>query len=349
MCNIPLADGILNLNKPRGLTSHDVVDRVRALTGIRRVGHAGTLDPLATGVLVVCVGRATRVAEYLMAGKKVYRARVRLGITTDTYDAEGQVVAEEACDVNRDQVKAALVQFRGAITQTPPVYSAIKHKGTPLHRLARRGVEVEQILQSKARQVEIFRLELTTWEPPDCTLEIACSSGTYVRSLAHDLGKALGCGAHLTGLTRLASGKFRLEDAVTLEELAQAAAEDRWPDLLHPIDTAVLHFPALHLDADAARRVCSGQAVKACLQGHRQARESECVEAGGEGEVPRLARAYGPDGTFLALVAYVPETDVWRPHKVFVHEVFVHKVFAHKVFADANRKPSDSGQRVQER
>lgn len=333
MRNIARPDGVLNLNKPRGPTSHDVVNRVRALTGIRRVGHAGTLDPLATGVLVVCVGRATRVVEYLMAGRKVYDARVRLGVTTDTYDAEGQIVAEaKGISVSRDQVETALAQFRGTITQVPPMYSAIKHEGTPLYRLARQGVEMEQVLQSKARQVEIFRLALTAWEPPNCILEVACSPGTYVRSLAHDLGEALGCGAHLTGLTRLASGKFHLEETITLEELAQAAVEDRWPGLLLPIDAALSHFPALHLDTDAARRVCSGQAV----EGH----EPENVENAGD-EVPRLARAYGPDGTFLALVAHVPETNRWRPQKVFVE--------LGSNSSDASRIRPDSGQHVLER
>jgi tRNA pseudouridine55 synthase len=328
-----MADGILNLDKPRGPTSHDVVNRIRALTGIRRVGHAGTLDPLATGVLLVCVGRATRVAEYLMTRPKVYRARVRLGITTDTYDAEGQVIAEAegasvpvpVLEVSRGQVEAALARFRGTITQVPPMYSAIKHKGTPLHRLVRRGIEVEHILQSKARQVEISRLELTAWEPPHCTLETTCSPGTYVRSLAHDLGQVLGCGAHLTGLIRLASGEFRLEDAVTLEGLVQAAAEDRWPDLLHPIDAALAHFPVLHLDAGAAQRVRSGQAVRVW-------ETLISVEVRAD-EVPSLARAYGPGGAFLALVAYDPETDAWRPRKVF---------------ADASRRRSGSGQRTPE-
>jgi len=306
--------GILNINKPLGPTSHDVVSRVRTLTGIRRAGHAGTLDPLATGVLLVCVGRATRVTEYLMAEQKTYRAHVRLGITTDTYDAEGQVVAEAetVLNIRRDQVEAALAKFRGTITQVPPIYSAVKHEGTPLHRLARRGVDVERILTSKARQVSIFQLQLTTWEPPDCTLEITCSSGTYVRALARDLGQTLGCGAHLSGLTRLASGRFRLEEAITLEDLAQAAAEERWSDLLHPIDAALTRFPTIHLDADGARRVCYGQAVRAQVGG------SARIETDGRDKAEYLSRAYGPDGSFLALVAYDPEGDVWRPRKVFV-------------------------------
>ena len=296
-----MPEGILNLNKRPGPTSHDVVNHVRRLTGIRRVGHAGTLDPLAAGVLLVCIGRATRVAEYLMAGHKVYRARVRLGISTDTYDAEGMVTSEAPVEVDRAQVEAALSSFRGVIAQVPPVYSAIKHQGTPLHRLARRGVALEQI-PLKVRHVEILRLELTAWEPPECTLEVTCSPGTYVRALAHDLGQALGCGAHLSGLTRLASGRFRVEDAVTLEEFAEASAQGRWAALLHPIDAALARFKALYVDADAARRLCSGQPI---------------YFPSGEPVGDPLARAYGPDRVFLALVGYDPEANVWRPRKVF--------------------------------
>lgn len=301
-----MPDGILNLNKPRGPTSHDVVARVRVLTGIRRAGHAGTLDPLATGVLLVCVGRATRVAEYLALKRKTYRAHVRLGVTTDTYDAEGRVVAEAPVGVSRAQVEAALEKLRGTIMQVPPMYSAVKHEGTPLYRLARQGLEVER----KARQVEVYRLELTDWEPPECTLEVTCSSGTYVRALAHALGEALGCGAHLAGLVRLASGQFGLEDAVTLEELAQAVADGRWAALLHPIDAALAHFPALHLDADAARRLCLGQAISP--------RDPSTRLRAGAGEGERgYARAYGPDGDFLAIVAYDRAAGEWRPRKVF--------------------------------
>jgi tRNA pseudouridine55 synthase len=319
-----MRDGILNLDKPRGLTSHDVVDRVRELTGVRRVGHAGTLDPLATGVLLVCIGQATRVSEYLMAGQKVYRARVRLGISTDTYDAEGRVVASvDPVEVDRAQVEAALARFRGVIEQVPPMYSALKREGEPLHALARRGVEVER----EPRRVEISRLALTAWEPPECTLEVTCSPGTYVRALAHDLGQALGCGAHLAGLTRLASGEFRLEDAVTLDAFAQAAAEGRWPDLLHPLDAALTGFPALHLDADAARRLCAGQAIAAppAPPGPPPRNPSTPpldslggrLRAGAGGIEGGMARAYGPDGSLLALAAYDPATATWRPHKVF--------------------------------
>jgi tRNA pseudouridine55 synthase len=320
-----MPDGILNLDKPRGPTSHDIIAHVRNLTGIRRVGHAGTLDPMATGVLLVCIGKATRVSEYLMAGQKVYRARVRLGIATDTHDAEGQVVASvDPVAFSRTEVEAALAHFQGTIEQVPPMYSALKHEGKPLHKLARKGVEVKR----EPRQVEISRLLLTEWEPPECTLEVTCSPGTYVRALARDLGQALGCGAHLTGLVRLSSGDFFLENAVTLETFAQAAAEGGWPDLLHPIDAALAHLPALHLDADAAQRLCAGQAVSPPSPSHKGGRASEPPshkERQADRPPPRyaggieggLARVYGPDGAFLALAAYDQTDGTWHPHKVF--------------------------------
>lgn len=293
--------GILNLDKPLGPTSHDIVERVRELTDVRRVGHAGTLDPLATGVLVVCVGRAaTRIAEYLTRRPKTYRTQARLGVTTDTFDAEGEIVTESDVDVDRNEVEETLEQFRGVIQQTPPMYSAAKHKGKPLYRWARRGVEVERGL----RRVEIYRLELAAWSPPTLSLEMTCSAGTYVRAVVHDLGQVLGCGACVTDLTRLASGRFRLEDAVTLEQFTQLAREGRWSELLHPVGEALAdQFPALALDAERAWRLCSGQAV----------------EAGDNGaEHGALFRVYGPEGRFLALASYDADEHTWRPRKVFV-------------------------------
>lgn len=297
--------GVLNIDKPLGQTSHDVVERVRALTDVGRVGHAGTLDPLATGVLVICVGRtATRVAEYLMGEPKTYRTDVQFGVVTDTFDGEGEVVARSPVEVDGNEVEEALAQFRGPIEQIPPMYSAVKHHGKPLYRLARRGIEVER----EPRRVEIQRLDLVAWEPlgrhARCTLEIECSPGTYVRVLVHDLGQKLGCGAYVTGLTRLASGSFRLEDAITLDGFAQVVEEGHWPELLRPVDEALAHrFPALHLDSHDARRLCSGQSIR---------------DGGRIAQSTALARIYGPEGRFLALAAHDPGEDVWRPRKVFV-------------------------------
>ena len=287
--------GILNVDKPAGLTSHDVVARVRRATGQRRVGHAGTLDPMATGVLLLCLGQATRVAEYLMQGDKVYRARIRLGITTDTYDAEGQVVAQGLVTATRPLVERVLAEFVGTIEQTPPIYSAIKHRGTPLHRLARRGKAVAPL----PRRVRIETLELLDWSPPELLVEVRCGKGTYIRSLAHDLGQRLGCGAHLTGLTRVASGDFRLGDALPLSVLEDAFARGEGERLLKPIDAALRRFPAVTLDGAAEAQVYVGQPIFLA-----------------DGPGTELCRAYSGDGRLLALLRR-REGGVWQPHKVF--------------------------------
>ncbi|MBC7262413.1 MAG: tRNA pseudouridine(55) synthase TruB [Chloroflexi bacterium] len=287
--------GILNINKPRGVTSHDVVARVRKITGQRKVGHAGTLDPLATGVLLLCLGQATRVAEYLAASDKVYRTRLRLGISTDTYDAEGQITSQSKVAVSRDQVEQALQAFTGIQEQMPPMYSAIKRDGIPLYRLARRG----QVVPRQMRKVEIHDIHLLIWEPPELEIEISCSKGTYIRSLVHDIGQRLGCGAHLMTLTRIASGQFRVEDAITLEELEQACARGTVVSLLHPLDMALQSFPAVTVDLATERRIVSGQRV----------RLSNAIEG-------TLCRAYAADGRLLALLRLDRE-GLWQPHKVF--------------------------------
>ncbi|MGD1994726.1 MAG: tRNA pseudouridine(55) synthase TruB [Anaerolineae bacterium] len=266
---------------------------IRRITNQRRVGHAGTLDPLAAGVLIVCLGRATRMSEYLMDSKKTYRARIRLGVTTNTYDAQGEVVHEAPVTVERADVETVLERFRGEILQVPPMYSALKRDGEPLYRLARRGITVDR----PARSVVIHRLEMTSWEPPELTVELICSRGTYVRSLAHDLGQELSCGAHLVGLLRLASGEFRLEDAVPVADVTA----ERLPDLILPLDAALRGHPALHLGPEATRAIRSGLPIPAA----------------GDAQDGSLARAYGPDGTFLAVVAYQETDAIWAPRKVF--------------------------------
>ena len=218
--------GILNVHKPLHITSHDVVAQIRrrylAQSGSRKVGHAGTLDPLADGVLVVCLGAATRLSDFLMAGEKVYRAEVTLGRTTTSYDAAGEIVAErDASQVSLADIKIALPQFLGDISQIPPLYSAIKVGGKKLYEYARQGKSVER----KARQVTIHDIEILSWLSPVLVLEIRCGAGTYIRSLAHDLGEILGVGAYLSGLTRLASGAFKLEDSISLDEVLQ---DDTW-------------------------------------------------------------------------------------------------------------------------
>ena len=231
----PLVNGFLVLDKPVGSTSMDAVRRVKRLTGMKkRVGHGGTLDPLASGILPICFGQATRLMEHLINETKGYRMDVRLGVSTDTYDAEGRVVEErDPSDITREQVEQALEAFRGTIFQKPPMHSALKRGGKRLYELARQGVEVER----EARQVEVYSLDLLDFNLPIITLESECGRGVYMRSLAHDLGEMLGCGAHTAGLVRLRTGGFRIEDAVTLDQFAQAAEEKRWKEMILPLDS----------------------------------------------------------------------------------------------------------------
>ena len=282
------------------MTSHDVVDRVRRISGQRRVGHTGTLDPAATGVLVVCLGQATRVAEYLMASDKVYRAQIRLGVSTDTHDAEGEVTATAEVDVSEEKVRRALASFVGPIQQVPPMYSALKREGVPLYKLARQGITVER----EPRSVVIHNIELLDWNPPLLTIQVKCSPGTYIRALARDLGQKLGCGAHLQNLIRLASGHFTLEKAVSLDELAQGD----WRGFIHPLDEALLDFAPMVVDAQAEKRIRHGQQIEAPPLPPSQ--------AGGE-DKRDLRRAYSSKGELLAILKHDPQTGLWQPKKVF--------------------------------
>ena len=290
-------DGILVINKPPGWTSHDVVGRVRGLTHQKRVGHAGTLDPMATGVLLVCLGRATRVSEYLMASDKTYHAVMRLGVETDTYDADGQVVATQPVNVDESGLRGALLKFVGAIDQVPPMYSALKLAGKPLYKLARKGVEVRR----EARRVTIHSITLRAWESPDATIDVRCSPGTYIRSMAHDIGAALGCGAHLIALTRLASGSFTIEDAVELKDLERA---ENLGGLLRPTDAALQDLPAVTLDADSAQRVLMGHSIPL---------------SGWDGSP--LCRVYDASDRLIAIMEYDSADQALHPKKVLADVV----------------------------
>jgi tRNA pseudouridine55 synthase len=273
-------------------TSHDVVAQVRRVTGIKKVGHAGTLDPLATGVLVVCVGAATRLSEYVMHATKRYRARVQLGITTDTYDAEGAVLIErDSSHITRELVEGALARFLGDIEQIPPMYSAIKQGGRKLYELARAGETVERA----ARPIRIDALSIIDWSLPEFTLDVTCSAGTYIRSLAYDLGEALGVGAHLAGLVRTASGVFTLEHAVGLETLLDSPD---WKSYLILPDVVLAEMPTVFLDAVAAVHILHGRAIPA-----------------GDVADNVLGRAYNAEGHFIAIVRAM--NGLWRPEKVF--------------------------------
>ncbi len=290
--------GFLNIAKPLACTSHDVVDAIRRLLGQRRVGHAGTLDPLACGVLVIGVGHGTRLIEYLAATRKTYHARILLGSTTTTDDSAGDLLRERPVNVDAATVRAALEQFSGTIAQVPPAYAAVHVQGTRAYVRARRG----EAVTLTPRHVTIFGLELLELRLPRLSLEVECSTGTYVRALARDLGEALGCGAHLEALTRTHVGPFALEEAVPLHALADRATDQGWDTVMLPLDWPLRHWPACLLSAEEATQVINGMRVAV----------SGAVCQG------QFARAYDPQGRLLAVLQAVDSpTPLWQPVKVF--------------------------------
>lgn len=284
-------DGFLCLDKPVGITSHDAVAIARRALHEKKIGHAGTLDPLASGVLVLCVGRAARLSEYVMASTKRYRASVHLGRETTTYDGEGEITREtDPAGLSEASIRAALAPFVGEIEQRPPIFSAVKQGGRRLYELAREGRAVE----APVRRVRIDAIALLDWTAPILQLDITCSPGTYIRSLAHDLGAALGIGGSLAGLVRTASGQFTLEQATALELLRSDPDPARF---LIPPALGLADWPALSLSPDDAARIRRGLPVDGPA-------------------APPGSLALGLDGTG-ALIAVLRAADGrWAPHKV---------------------------------
>jgi tRNA pseudouridine55 synthase len=299
-------NGLLLVDKPCGITSFDVVRRVRRWCGTRQVGHCGTLDPQASGVLPVAVGSATRLVEYLMAGDKEYTATLRFGVVTDTQDATGQVVATHPLDnLERLSLEAAAMAFLGTISQVPPMYSALKRDGVPLYRLARQGIDVDR----QPRLVRIEALEILEFTPPHAVMRVTCSKGTYIRTLCHDLGQKLGCGAHMAALRRTRCGSFRLESCHALEQLEEIAASGQSLPLITPAD-ALCDWPGFQVHETARKRLANGVA-------------------------PALAEVSGPgpvadgmpvrllvDDVLAALARFVPGGEGGRPGDFALDKVF---------------------------
>ncbi len=286
------ASGVLVVDKPAGLTSAAVVARVKRSLGARKIGHAGTLDPMATGVLVLCVGDATKIAGYLLGDDKGYDGELELGVETDTLDADGTVTARDAdgaARVTRERLVDAMAALVGEIDQVPPMYSALKRDGVRLHALARAGVEVDR----PPRRVRVNRFDLLDLDPPRARFAVDCSKGTYVRSLVRDVGAALGCGARLTALRRTRSGAFDLSRARPADEVTDG-------DLL-PMAVALAHLPAVVVPPDEVRRVTDGLRI--------------AWTRVGEGEPPPLARLVSADGALLALARV--EEGALRYERVF--------------------------------
>ncbi len=301
-------DGIFAIDKAAGMTSHDVVARVRRLARQKRVGHAGTLDPAATGVLPVCLGQATRVAEYLSESGKAYRATIRFGVVTDTYDAEGRALREAPVTLDEAAIRAALPAFLGEQMQVPPAYSAIKRGGQPLYQLARAGMEVV----TEPRPVVIYTLDVVSWSSPDLVLDVECGKGTYVRSLAYDLGERLGPGAHLAALVRTRSGPFRLKQCRSLEQLEAALADNSWRDWLYAPDEALLEWRAAILAPASEARLRNGQLLRF---GDLDAATPSPAQ-----HPDHSLRAYSTDGRFLGILRWEAAVSAWQPDKVLAVE-----------------------------
>lgn len=248
--------GVLLLDKPLGFSSNQALQKIKWLLQAAKAGHTGTLDPLATGLLPLCFGEATKFAHYLTDADKTYVATIKLGVTTSTGDAEGEVLSTQPVKVTQSQFEQACLKFIGEISQVPPMYSALKHEGRALYEYARAGVEIER----KARSVTIYSIQLNSFAQDVATVAVTCSKGTYIRTLAEDIGRSLDCGAHLIGLRRTATANYQIADAVTLEQFEAMSAEQRVSALL-PVDSAIQHLPAVTLDADCAFYLQQGQSV----------------------------------------------------------------------------------------
>lgn len=289
-----LVSGVLVVDKPVGLTSHDVVQIIRRGTGIRRAGHTGTLDPRASGVLVVLIGPAVRLSEFVSAEDKRYQATIRMGSSTDTYDSEGINTPEVPVNVEREAFTELLKKFIGQIEQKPPPFSAVKVQGQKAYDMARRGEEVDLA----PRIINVHSLELLEWAPPEVVVDVHCSSGTYVRSLAHDIGEQLGVGAHLVGLRRTRSGRFTLRDAVSLRRLREAFEQGSWAQHLIPAAEALADWPAVELTEENLKKIRNGIRIPA------------------QPEDTGMARAVSNEGDLVAIVEV--NNGEWQPRKVFL-------------------------------
>jgi tRNA pseudouridine55 synthase len=287
--------GLLIVDKPVGPTSHAVVGQVRKGTGIRKVGHAGTLDPRASGVLVLCLGAATRLSEFLSSTTKEYEALVRFGVSTRTYDTDGEITQRSDRAPSRREIEETLPRFRGEIEQRPPPFSAVKIRGRKAYEIARAGDEPEL----EVRSVRIERLEVRSYVAPDLSIVIECSAGTYIRSLAQDLGEILGTGAHLAALRRTRAGPFRIDEATPMPMLEVGMLTGKWQRFLRPAAEALPDLPAVEVDSEGLEALRFGHPIPA--------------EPGDSDQ----AKAIGPEGELVAILQRT-EGPHWHPRKVFV-------------------------------
>ena len=293
-------DGVFLLDKPQGMSSNDIMQKVKRLFQANKAGHSGALDPLATGMLPICLGEATKFSQFLLDADKRYVVTAKLGERTDTSDAEGQVVETRPVNVETSQILTALEQFRGDILQVPTMFSALKHNGKPLYEYARAGITVER----EARPITIFELNFIEYQAPFLTLEVHCSKGTYIRTLVDDLGEVLGCGAHVTVLRRIAVADYPAEKMMTWDALQALAEQGDLDQHLLPIDTAVSKLPALKLNAEQSKGIGFGQRVKFA----------------NEAKLRGQVRLFSDKNIFLG-VALIDDNNVIRPQRLITQSL----------------------------
>ena len=293
-------DGVFLLDKPQGMSSNDIMQKVKRLFQANKAGHTGALDPLATGMLPICLGEATKFSQFLLDADKRYVVTAKLGERTDTSDAEGQVVETRPVNVETSQILTALEQFRGDILQVPTMFSALKHNGKPLYEYARAGITVER----EARPITIFELNFIKYQAPFLTLEVHCSKGTYIRTLVDDLGEVLGCGAHVTVLRRTAVADYPAEKMMTWDALQALAEQGDLDQHLLPIDTAVSKLPALKLNAEQSKGIGFGQRVKFA----------------NEAKLRGQVRLFSDKNIFLG-VALIDDNNVIRPQRLITQSL----------------------------
>ena len=294
-------NGIINIDKPSGITSMDVVRKIRSASGVKKVGHGGTLDPIATGVIPVAIGKATRLLEYFLMSNKSYIARIHFGKTTDTFDSEGEIISTKVdppLDIN--VIEKTMNSFRGEIEQTPPPFSAIKKNGRRLYELARRGIDT----YIEPRNVTVNEIKIINYEPPILDLFIRCGKGFYVRSLANDLGKILGCGGYLNDLKRTSLGNFEISKSILLAKAMSAIENGDTSKIVQPLETCVGNFERVNLSLEETTNIKNGQKIPYTLD--------SSIEKGS------LASAFSPKGDLAAIIMFADKSREWKPEKVFI-------------------------------
>ena len=315
-------NGIINVYKEKGYTSHDVVAKLRGILRQKKIGHTGTLDPQAEGVLPVCLGNATRLCDLLTDKTKEYEAVLRLGVTTDTQDMTGTVLSEAPVAVSKDDIIYIMSTFRGKIMQVPPMYSALKVDGRKLVDLAREGIEVER----KAREIEIFELEILEVKLPLVRFRVNCSKGTYIRTLCQDIGEKAGCGGAMESLLRSRVDRFEVKDALTLDQIEQIRDEQRLEEILYPVDEVFMHLTAITVKNEFRKVIDNGNSLYPKMFTPRVEFFAD------EEKTPAQIRVYNEDGIFYGIYVFDPERRRFKPYKMFLDKEALKEKYGKEYF-----------------